>query len=152
MTEKELHRLRRQDLLQLLLSQSKDVAQFKSRITELEETVSQLRESNDKLKGRLDEKDAQIEKLKGRLDEKDEEITELRESGRIELHSDGSAGVSLEEIFDKARQAAEDYLRALLREKQEAAMQEAKKTEVQKQEKAEEQTEQEETHPEDAIV
>ena len=45
MTEKELHRLRRQDLLQLLLSQSNEVARMQSSVNELEERNKDLRES-----------------------------------------------------------------------------------------------------------
>ena len=78
MTEKELHRLRRQDLLQLLLSQSKEVARMQSSVNELEERNKELRETNERLKAKLDDKDALIEKLKGRLDRKDAAILELR--------------------------------------------------------------------------
>ena len=78
MTEKELHKLRRQDLLQLLLLQSREAAQQQAAFEELKDTAAQLRESNERLKGKLDEKDRQIDRLKGRLDHKDEEIHALR--------------------------------------------------------------------------
>ncbi len=78
MTEKELHKLRRQDLLQLLLLQSRESAQQQAVIEELKQDAAQLRESNERLKGKLDEKDSQIERLKGRLDQKDVQIRALR--------------------------------------------------------------------------
>ena len=118
MTEKELHRLRRQDLLQLLLSQSKEVTQQQARIAELEKAGTELRESNERLKEKLNEKDALIEKLKGRLDQKDATIKILREGSLAELEEDGG-GISLvpfrlEELFGIAKQAAEAYLREKL--------------------------------------
>ena len=78
MTEKELHKLRRQDLLQLLLLQSRESAQQQAAFEELKQGAAQLRESNERLKGKLEEKDSQIERLKGRLDQKDVQIRALR--------------------------------------------------------------------------
>ena len=107
MTEKELHRLRRQDLLQLLLSQSRDVAKLNSDLANLEEETERLRESNERLKDRLDDKDAQIEHLKERLNAKDAQISALRDSCRLDLSGDGTAGISMKDLFDVASVAAE---------------------------------------------
>lgn len=92
MTEKELHKLSRQDLLELLLSQSKEVARQQAQIAELEEADSVTQESYARLKQKLDEKDAQLEKLKSRLDEKDaaigsleNQIEEWKAGRRLEL-------------------------------------------------------------------
>ena len=71
MTEKELHKLRRHDLLQLLLAQGREAAQLQDRIRELTESQGQLQQANDRFIERLDDKDAQIQRLKDRLDEKD---------------------------------------------------------------------------------
>lgn len=114
MTEKELHRLRRQDLLQLLLSQSKDVARLNADLSEMEDKNGQLKESNDRLIAKLDEKDAQIEHLKQRLNDKDAQIEALKTSYRLELNADGTTGVRLKEIFDVASQAAEEYLHSIV--------------------------------------
>ena len=76
MTEKELRRLRRQDLLELLVAQSREASRLQ---TELDREITEragLLESSERLKGKLDEKDALIEKLKGRLDEKDRTMEE----------------------------------------------------------------------------
>ena len=78
MTEKELHKLKRQDLLQLLLSQSVEVRRQQDAIGRLEEESSQLRASLERLTAQLDERDAQLEKLKRRLDEKDAMILNLQ--------------------------------------------------------------------------
>ena len=128
MTERELHKLRREDLLQLLISQSKEVAQLRLDLDRVEEERGQLKESNDRLKEklntkdeqlgllaeRLDEKDQVIEKLKGRLDTKDEIIKQLRTASRLTLNADGSMGIRLEDIFDAAKTAAESYVKSLL--------------------------------------
>lgn len=71
MTEKEFRKLRRRDLLQLLVAQGKENIQLQEELDETKGELAQSQESNDRLKAKLDEKDALIEKLKGRLDEKD---------------------------------------------------------------------------------
>ncbi len=114
MTEKDLHKLRRQDLLQLLLAQSREVAGQQERIRELEDSEASLQALSERLKGKLNEKDALIEKLKGRLDEKDFLIAELREGGLFEVEKDGETclvPMRLEELFSVAHRAAEAYLR-----------------------------------------
>ncbi len=138
MTEKEFHKLRRRDLLQLLVAQGKENIQLQAEFDEtkgelaqfqesyerlkakLDEKDARFQESNERLKAKLNEKDALIEKLKGRLDQKDARIQQLREqmeewltSRRIELEDAGSiaeAALRLNGIFDVAQQAAEQYL------------------------------------------
>ncbi len=79
MTEKELHKLRRHDLLQLLLAQGREAAQLQDRIRELTESQGQLQQANDRFIERLDDKDAQIQRLKDRLDEKDAQADRFKE-------------------------------------------------------------------------
>lgn len=114
MTEKELHKLRRQDLLQMLLAKSKDAAQLQDRITTLEGENAELSDTVERLKTRLDAKDAQIEHLKHRLDNKDARIAELREAGRIK--ADTQVSLDVEELFDVGRRAAEAFLKEKLGE------------------------------------
>ena len=78
MTEKELHRLSRQDLLQLLLAQSKEVSRQRAAIEELKSNAEKDHELIDRLKGKLDDKHASLETLKHRLDEKDETMNKLK--------------------------------------------------------------------------
>ncbi len=78
MTERELRKLSRQDLLQLLLSQSKEFARYKSSAEELKAALEQERELTDQLKAKLDEKEEIIETLRQRLDAKDETMDKLR--------------------------------------------------------------------------
>ena len=77
MTGKELQRLRRQDILQLLLTQSREAARLQEEQKELEEELLRIEENNERLMGRLNEKDVLNHKLKGRLEEKGRRIAEL---------------------------------------------------------------------------
>ena len=79
MTDKELRRLRRQDLLQLLVEQSKEAARLQTESDEKSEELARLNESCERLKGKLDEKDTQLERLKEKLNEKDVLLEKLKE-------------------------------------------------------------------------
>lgn len=120
MTGKELQKLKRQELLQLLLEQSKEVAQLQAEHGEADEQTRQLEESNQRLGARLTEKGALNDKLQGRLDIKEgriqqleDEISAWRKARAMELDSAGSvagATLRLNGMFDVARRAAEQYL------------------------------------------
>jgi len=71
--DKELQKLRRMDLLELLLDSMRE--NEKNAADAAEATVL-----SERLKGKLDDKDAQIEHLKERLDGKDARIAELQEA------------------------------------------------------------------------
>lgn len=114
-TEKEFSKLKRRDLLELLLSQiqeddrlerkgnvmatrivkqEKSLVHLKQRLDEKDAQIGKLKERLDekdaqigRLKERLDEKDAQLEKLKRRLDEKDKRLKEMEETLQEERES-----------------------------------------------------------------
>ena len=77
MTEKELRKLRRQDLLQLLLLQSRDVQEISDKLVDRQVQLSSLVETVSRLKVRLNEKDAEIDRLKKRLDEREARLDAL---------------------------------------------------------------------------
>lgn len=120
MTEKELHRLRRQDLLQLLLSQGREALELQAKLNEAGSALIQTQADYDRLKEKLDEKDAVIEKLKGRLDTKDVRISELKKEiedfrldRKIQIEKAGSlaeAALRLNGIFEAAQKAADQYI------------------------------------------
>lgn len=120
MTEKELHKLRRQELLQLLLLQVKEAEELRQKQQETEGLLTNLEQDFERLKARLNSKDAQLHKLKGRLDKKDTQIRDLRAelekqkiSRRIELEEAGSiaeAALRLSGVFEAAQKAADLYL------------------------------------------
>lgn len=120
MTAKELRKLKRSDFLQLLLTQGKDMSAVQARLDETAEELEQTKATVERLIAKLDEKDELIEKLKGRLDNKDATISELQQeiedtkaNRKIELEQAGSiamAALSLNEIFEVAQKAADQYL------------------------------------------
>ena len=71
MTAKELHKLSRQDLLQLLLAQSREVARQKENIEELKGLLKKERDLSTRLKEKLNEKDDDIARLAEKLNDKD---------------------------------------------------------------------------------
>ena len=125
MTEKELHRLGRKDLLQLLVTQGREALTLQEELDSCHTKNAELDATLTRLKDKLDEKDALIEKLKGRLDQKDarireleEEMAEWKKSRRIELEEAGSiaeASLRLNGVFEAAQKAADQYLENLRR-------------------------------------
>ena len=103
-TDKELQKLRRVDLLELLVDQIKD----NDRLTAENDELSDLSE---RLKAKLDEKDAQIEHLKQRLNMKDDQIKRLEERNRAFAHASGTLDVS--ELVAIEEQAIDRYLQRL---------------------------------------
>ena len=87
MTAKELHKLSRQDLLQLLLAQSREVARQKENIEELKGLLKKERELSARLKEKLNEKDDDITRLAEKLNDKDENIGRLKDklNGKDEI-------------------------------------------------------------------
>ena len=77
MNEKELRKLRRQDLLQLLLLQSREMTKLQNDFRTLEQAHITMQESRARLMEKLDDKDAQLARLLERLDEKDAQLAAL---------------------------------------------------------------------------
>lgn len=71
-SDRELRRLSRQDLLELLLEQMHEGDRLREDITELEQASAEQANLIDRLKAKLDVKDEQIARLQVKLDEKDE--------------------------------------------------------------------------------
>lgn len=120
MTVKELQKLRRQELLQLLLAQSQEIAQIQAKHAEQDQEIVQLQENNRHLQEKTDEKDALIRKLEGRISRKDAQARKLAadiEAWRIEREaavaragSVAGAALNLNGIFETASQAVDQYL------------------------------------------
>lgn len=120
MTEKDLHKLRRQEVLQLLLVQVREAEQLQVRLSEVSDQLKEEEALTGRLKTRLDEKDEQIGRLKARLDQKDEQIRSLKlcldqnqSDRKILLEQSGSiaeASLRLSGIFEAAQKAADLYL------------------------------------------
>ncbi len=120
MTEKELYKLHRPDLLQLLLTQGREAADLQTKLTGSSETLAETQDVLERLKGKLDDKDVLIRRLRIHLDEKDEmirkqqeELDELRINNRLQLEFIEEAALRFNEIFDVAHQTVEQYLHTL---------------------------------------
>ena len=108
MTEKELHRLKRQDLLQLLLSQSVEVAKQQSEIDRLRAEADEASHTIQGLKQWLVEKENQIQALNKLLETKDAAIELLRDRGDGEKQSgDAPAPVSAREAMSRVKEILE---------------------------------------------
>ncbi len=124
MTDKELRKLRRQDLLQLLLAQSREVARLQEELEHMNIELKTRQETDERLKRRLDDKDAQLERLKRRLDDKDArleemsvEIASLRGAADTRPEDVGSVADManrIDDIFEEARREAARYMEELI--------------------------------------
>lgn len=106
MTDKEMHKLSRRELLQLLLAQVSETEELKRSVTEKDSKLAELHENYERLRKRLDQKDAKIHELQNILHEE-------RTTRRIELQEAGSiaeAALRLNGIFEMAQKAADQYL------------------------------------------
>lgn len=120
MTVKELQKLERQDLLLLLVEQSREAKQLKEEQEAKKIELLRVEESNIRLQAKVSEKDAQIERLTGRLNGKKERIKELeeqieawhsnRQAGMENARNVAEAALRLNGIAEAAQKAADQYL------------------------------------------
>ena len=109
MTDKELQKLGRRELLQLLLEQAKESERLRKQVGELEEQLRQTEEGYERLRDRLDSKDAQIHELEDTLHaEREKRETDLENVGSI-----AEAALRLNGVFDAAQRAADYYLQSI---------------------------------------
>lgn len=120
MTVKELQKLKRQELLELLVEQGRETEQLKRQQEDKQNELRSIQESNIRLNAKVDEKDVQIERLMGRLNSKEERIKELegeikawysnKEDGLQHAGTVAEAALRLNGIVEAAQKAADQYL------------------------------------------
>lgn len=120
MTIKELQKLKRRDLLQLLVEQSKEALSLQTEQEEKDEETARLEESNVKLRAKIEDKDIQIERLMERLNSKQQRIAELeaeieawhsnRQAGLENAGTVAEAALRFSGIVEAAQRAADQYL------------------------------------------
>jgi len=135
MTDKELRKLSRQDLLQLLIAQGREAASIEEQLKEAKYNEQRQFDSNERLRDRIADREETIEHLKEKLtgkdeklNEKDREIAELKDqiamlkangfstdgSGMIDgnrpLGSIAEAALALNDVFAAAQKAADMYI------------------------------------------
>ena len=84
MTDKEVHKLSRRELLQLLLAQVSETEELKQLLGEREQELTTLHDNYERLRKRLDQKDATIHELRDTMRrERNARRIELQEAGSI---------------------------------------------------------------------
>ena len=109
MTDKELHKLSRKEVLQMLLAQAREAERLSELLTETETQLHQLEETYERLRDRLDKKDLQIRTLRETLEaERNKRKIELEDAGSI-----AEAALRLNGVFEAAQRAADQYLESV---------------------------------------
>lgn len=120
MAEKELRKLNRRELLQMLLVQCEESERLQRELDEIQEQFDTMSESYGRLKCKLDVKDERLNQKDRRIGELAAEAEALR-SEIEELKRTGMAGSAAEAadrigaIFREAQRAAEEYLAGVRR-------------------------------------
>lgn len=106
MTEKELRRLSRPQILDMFAAYEKDKAELQADLKEVTQRLEELKEQNASLQGRLTEAGAKLNNQK----------IELEEAGSI-----ADAAMKVNGVFEAAQKAADQYLDSVreLKERQE---------------------------------
>lgn len=107
----ELKKLKRQDVLELLLEQMHEGDDLRNTVARLEVEVEGLNDLTERLKKKLDDKDETIERLRRRLDIKDKMIAVLMAQGRELPKSDEL--FDLAELLEVESRAVEAYIEGL---------------------------------------
>ena len=121
MTEKEFRKLKRGDLLELLLAESRENTDMNHQLEQLQEQKKTLMKINAKLRQQFQQKDTELSAVLQRMEQKDLEIRELRQNVeelrkarefKIEKAADDITDVTLKMrgVFETARKAADLYL------------------------------------------
>lgn len=120
MTEKEFHKLKSLDLIRILLVQNDEENRLRGILDEKTAHLKLLRENNEILKAKLNDRDALLDILKQKLDQRDMEIKKNR--AEIDsLYSDRSIDIAeigslmdavpeISKIFSTVQQEAAKYI------------------------------------------
>lgn len=130
MADKGLQKLKRRELLQMLLIQCEETERLQKESDELRTEFDTMAESYERLKvklnvkdERLNKKDAEIAALKAQIEEmKTSRVIELAEAGSI-----AEAALKLNGVFEAAQEAAEQYLQNVKRLSEEAEAEKAER-------------------------
>ena len=113
MADKELRKLKRRELLQMLLSQCEETERLQRELEEIREEYGTMAESYDRLKKKLDIKDERLNQKDKKIKELGSQMEEMKASRLIELEEAGSiaeAAIRINGVFEAVQEAAEQYL------------------------------------------
>lgn len=123
MGNKELRRLKRRDLLQMLLTQCEETERVQKELDSITIELENLQEGYERLKRKLDIKDERLNQKDAKIAELGRKIEEIKVSRTIELEEAGSiaeAALKINGVFEAAQRAAEQYLMNVKRLNREA--------------------------------
>lgn len=113
MVDKELKRLRRRELLKMLLVQCEETEKYSQEAKELRAELEDLTARYERLIGKLNVKDERLNQKDAQIAELKNTIEEIKASREIELEEAGSiaeAALRINGVFEAAQRAAEQYL------------------------------------------
>ncbi len=102
MTDKELRKLRRSELLEMMIDQKKAVAAAQEEREKVQRELSELKETYERLRKKLDDKDAKIHELREEL----AQALDKREILNGEAESIAQVTARLNEAVEAANRAA----------------------------------------------
>ena len=109
MTDKELHKLRRSELLEMMIEQKKAVSAMEKKLSAAEGELQELRETYERLRKKLDDKDEKIRGLK-------EQLARASENGETlngEARSLSEVTTRLDKAVSQIESAAAVYAKAM---------------------------------------
>ncbi len=113
MADKGLRRMKRREILEMLLIQCQETERLQKELEELTERHEDMSESYERLKKKLDLKDERLNQKDAKLAELRREISELKADRSVEIaevESLTEATLKLNGAFEEARRAAEQHL------------------------------------------
>lgn len=113
MASKELRKLKRRELLKMLLVQCQETERLQQELKEITNTHETMMDSYERLKDKLNVKDERLNQKDVKIRELQNTIAEMKASREIELEEAGSiaeAALRLNGVFEAAQKAAEQYL------------------------------------------
>ncbi len=113
MAERVLRKLKRRDLLQMLLAQCEETERLQKELDETTAEYAALQEGYERLKDKLNVKDERLNQKDTAIAELKTTIEEMKASRLIELEESGNiaeAALRINGIFEAAQRCAEQYL------------------------------------------
>lgn len=113
MAERALRKLKRRDLLQMLLTQCEETERLQKELDETTAEYAALQEGYERLKDKLNVKDERLNQKDAAIAELKTTIEDMRASRLIELEESGNiaeAALRINGIFEAAQRCAEQYL------------------------------------------
>lgn len=113
MARNELQKLKRRELLKMLLVQCQETERLERELSEITSEHEMMTESYERLKSKLNVKDERLNQKDAQIAELRNTIAEMKRSRVIELEDAGSiaeAALRLNGVFEAAQRAAEQYL------------------------------------------